>query len=375
MKLMRTPKSLDLEITNKCNLRCLYCYHFSSAGEVEADLPTEEWLRFFEELNRCAVMDVTLCGGEPFLRKDFRQLLEALVANRQRFSILTNGTLITDKMAEYIASTRRCNTVQVSIDGSTPEVHDSCRGEGNFVKAVEGAKRLIDHGVSTTVRVTIHKSNVRDLDNVARLLLEELKLPGFSTNSASHMGLCRKNAEMVQLSTEDRMLAMESLVRLTKKYPGRISAQAGPQAEADHWSRMDRAFRAGEPAQPSCGFLNSCNGPTRKLSVRADGVIVPCAQIGHIELGRINRDSLAEIWQHHPELQRLRARHQIPLARFEFCQGCGYIPYCKGGCPATAYTHVGTDEHPSPDSCLRQFLKNGGRLPHPELAPVLRHQE
>ncbi len=69
MPVMRTPKSMDLEITTRCNLRCEYCSHFTSAGDVELDLPKEEWLRFFEELNRCAVMEVNLSGGEPFLRK------------------------------------------------------------------------------------------------------------------------------------------------------------------------------------------------------------------------------------------------------------------------------------------------------------------
>ncbi len=373
MRLMRTPKTLDLEITNRCNLRCLYCYHFSSAGEVDADLPRSEWIQFFEELNRDAVMDVCLAGGEPFLRSDLKELVEAVVANRLRYSILTNGTLITDRMASYIAGTGRCNSVQVSIDGASPEVHDSCRGEGNFIKAVEGARRLIDHGIHTTVRVTIHKNNVADLDNIARLLLEDLKLPGFSTNSANHMGLCRKNAEIVQLGVDDRIRAMENLVRLNVKYSNRISANAGPLAEARHWTEMEAARSQGKPRLPGCGFLNSCNGSMTKLAVRADGVIVPCNQISHVELGRINRDSLTEIWHHHPELKRLRERHQIPLDSFEFCRGCAYIPYCRGGCPATAYTFMGTDESPSPDSCLRQFLTAGGRLPDKKLAPVLMH--
>ena len=122
MKLMKTPKSVDLEITNRCNLRCRYCSHFSSAGDVEKDLSTEEWLQFFEELNRCAVMEVCLQGGEPFIREDFRELVEGIVRNRMRFSILSNGTLITDDMAAFLASTGRCNSVQVSIDGSEREL-------------------------------------------------------------------------------------------------------------------------------------------------------------------------------------------------------------------------------------------------------------
>lgn len=66
LDIIRTPRSVDIDITNRCNLRCRYCYHFSSAGDVDMDLPKAEWLSFFKELNQCAVMNVNLAGGEPF---------------------------------------------------------------------------------------------------------------------------------------------------------------------------------------------------------------------------------------------------------------------------------------------------------------------
>ena len=204
MRLMKTPRSVDLSITNSCNLRCTYCSHFSGAGDVGQDLPKEEWLQFFEDLNRCAVMNVTIGGGEPFCRKDLPELIEGIVRNRMRFNILSNGTLITDGTAAFLASTGRCDGVQVSIDGSVPTIHDACRGEGNFLKAMRGIKSLQKYNVPVPVRVTIHKHNVRDLENVARLLLEEVGLTRFSTNSDSYMGLCRKNNDQVQLTAEER---------------------------------------------------------------------------------------------------------------------------------------------------------------------------
>ncbi len=193
MELMKTPSSAELAITNRCNLQCRYCSHFTSAGDVGQDLPKEEWLKFFEELNRCAVMRVVLEGAEAFCRQDLRELIEGIVRNRMRFSILSNGTLITDEMAAFLGSTGRCDGVQVSIDGSTPMTHDAMRGEGNFFKAVQGVKYLQKHNVSAQVRVTIHRQNVRDLEGIASFLLEEMGLPGFGTNSASFMGLCRQN--------------------------------------------------------------------------------------------------------------------------------------------------------------------------------------
>ncbi len=367
MKVMSTPKSLDLDITNHCNLRCKYCFHFDSAGDVGQDLPKEEWLEFFQELNRCAIMSVCIGGGEPFFRKDLPELIEGIVRNRMRFNILSNGTLITNEIARLLASTHRCDGVQVSIDGSNPMTHDAFRGEGNFFRAMEGIEHLKRHGVIMNVRVTINRKNVNDLEGVARLLLEDLGLLSFGTNAASFFGLCRRNAEEVQLTASERTLAMETLLELNQKYNGRIMANAGPLAEARNWLEMERAHRERKNDLPRGGYLTSCGGVMNKMGVRADGIMVPCIMLSHIELGRINKDSLKEIWQSHPQLKRLRERRNIPLSEFEFCKGCDYIPYCSGNCPALAYTIMGKENYPSPDACLRRFLEEGGRLPDKEL--------
>lgn len=363
MRLMKTPRDMEIEITGRCNLRCRYCSHFSSDGDVEEDLWGEEWLMFFEELGRCTVLSVCLQGGEPFMRNDLESLIAGIVRNRMRFSILTNGTLITDEIAAFLASTGRCDYVQVSIDGSVPATHDACRGEGAFHRAITGLKILLKHQVPAAVRVTIHRQNVEDLDGIAAMLLEEIGLPSFSTNSAGHLGLCRANKNQTQLTVEEQSLAMESLLRLAEKYNGRISATAGPLAQARGWGDMERARRQGIKSFPNGGYLTGCGGSMTKLAVKADGTLVPCAYLSRMELGRINNDDLREIWQDHPELNRLRKRSAIPLESFEYCRDCRYKPYCTGNCPALADSILGDPYHPSPDSCYRRFLAAGGVLP------------
>ena len=364
MRLMRAPSSLEVAITGKCNLRCLYCFHFTSALDAPRDLPKEEWFSLFEELGRLAVLKLTLEGGEPFIRPDLPEILESIVKNRMRFAILSNGTLITDEMAGFLASTRRCDSVQISIDGSKAEVHDASRGKGNLHKALVGLEHLKSHGVNVNVRVTITRYNLEDLPEVARFLLEDLGLPGFSTNSAEYMGVCRTHAENIQLTAADRSRAMALLWELKEKYPGRISATAGPLAEARDWGKIRQDYQDGRAPASGRGHLVSCGGTMARLGVRCDGVIVPCIMMSHIELGRINQDDLGEIWRHHPELSRLRERYAIPLSDFDFCRDCEYLPYCSGGCPGVAYTRFGTDSHPNPDNCLKRFLEEGGRLPH-----------
>jgi SynChlorMet cassette radical SAM/SPASM protein ScmE len=281
-----------------------------------------------------------------------------------RFSFLSNGSLIGDEIAAFMARTGRCEYVQVSVDGSCAKVHDSCRGQGSFDGAIRGIRTLQRHRINVAVRVTIHRNNVHDLENIARFLLDELGLPGFGTNSAGYLGTCRVNADDLLLNIiEERKEAMATLLRLTAKYNGRISANAGPLTDARMWRQMEEARAQGKLAFHNGGRLTACGCPSSKISVRADGVIVPCNMLNHIELGRINHDSLAEIWQNSPALNQLRNRHTIPLARFEFCAGCSYIPYCTGNCPGLAYTITGQVDHPSPDSCLRRFLEEGGTIP------------
>src|SRR4030065_2565800 len=77
--LMRTPRPLDIEITPRCTLRCRYCYFFNNPAVVYRELPTDEWLKFFDELGSLGVMNVAVAGGEPFMRGGRARPLRGLV--------------------------------------------------------------------------------------------------------------------------------------------------------------------------------------------------------------------------------------------------------------------------------------------------------
>lgn len=359
---LRSPRSVDLEITALCNLRCSYCYFFDNPAVPYRDLPAEEWLRFFEELGRCAVMRVSLQGGEPLMRRDFRELVDGIVRNRMRFSVLTNGTLVTEGLAAFIAATGRCDQVQVSIDGSCAAVHDRTRGPNSFERATRGLRWLQRHGVPVGVRVTVTRHNVDDLENTARFLLEELGIPRFGTNAAGYVGSCMRHAREVLLNVGERMRAMRALTALAERYPNRITATAGPLADANTWGRMEQARRDRAPAFDDGGRLTGCGCHFSSCAVRADGTLIPCVLLPHLEMGRVNRDPLTDVWRHHPVLEELRARSTIALSGFEHCRDCPYVPYCTGNCPALSHTCYGQVQHPSPDGCLRLFREQGGRL-------------
>ena len=75
-RVMRTPAAVEIEITGRCNLRCAYCYFHDDAVVMDRhEIPTNQWLEFFDELGRCATFKVVLAGGEPSMRTDLRTLV------------------------------------------------------------------------------------------------------------------------------------------------------------------------------------------------------------------------------------------------------------------------------------------------------------
>ena len=114
MRVMNSPRMLDLEITSRCNARCRYCYYMNNQGVTYEDMSTQKWLDLFEEAGKAAVMSVCFAGGEPLIREDIFELIDGVVRNRMRFQILTNGRLVDRGVARRLkAGTVWVNTYNV----------------------------------------------------------------------------------------------------------------------------------------------------------------------------------------------------------------------------------------------------------------------
>lgn len=355
--LIPAPRSVDIAITGRCNLRCKYCFY---ADEMTAlsDLSTERWLTFFEELGRLAVHRVTLTGGEVFMRPDLFDLIDGLIANRIRYSILSNGTLITEEvLAQFGAGKRRLrlDSIQVSIDGSRSEVHNRSR-PNSFHRALRGLRLLVENDFPATVRVTINRHNVDDLANVARLLLQDVGLRSFSTNEAFPTGSGKCSGESVILTRDQRQQAMDALMALNERYDGRISAQAGPLSLALQFADIDARLVRRETSRPDRGRLTSCGGVFNRLDVQHDGTIVPCHLLSALTMGVIGEVDLQDVWLHHPAINRVRQRHNIPIRSLETCRNCRYAGFCNGGCPGTVLIQTGELNARDPMSCYRIHL-------------------
>src|SRR2546427_12280504 len=85
------PLALIAEITHRCPLHCVYCSNPLQMMGTEAELPTEEWIRVLREAARLGILHVHLTGGEPLVRADLKELVEAAHSDWLYTNLITSG--------------------------------------------------------------------------------------------------------------------------------------------------------------------------------------------------------------------------------------------------------------------------------------------
>jgi len=333
-----------------------------------SDLPTQLWLDFFSELEECAVLDVCLTGGEVFTRRDLLTLVDSIVSHKMRFSILTNGTLITQPLIEHMVDTGRLRSVQISIDSSVGEIHDRNRGKGSFEAALRGVDIAMTAGASVCARVTLTGANIATLGETCNMLLER-GIESFGVNDACSLGSYHSKADSEEfgLTIDQFCHAMEVLDDFDKKHPGIIGGQAGPLTMLRFLRKAESCLRSSGDSSSlglGNGYLCGCNCVFDKLAVLHDGRYVPCNMLPDLTLGHVGTDRLVDVWTGSPILQQMRHRHEIPLTNFESCRECSYRTVCTGSCPASEFAVSGQLNVPNRHNCFQtisDYLKQAGR--------------
>jgi SynChlorMet cassette radical SAM/SPASM protein ScmE len=353
------PASLEVSLTGKCNLCCKYCFYADEMVALD-DLSADRWMAFFAEAGAIGVQRLTLSGGEVFTRPDLFALIDGVIENRMRYGILTNGTLIDEQVIAAFGEGKRrlrLDSIQVSIDGSNATVHDASRPPKSFDRALRGLRLLAKNGFPVTCRVTINRHNVFDLANIAKLLLEDVGLKAFGTNSADRFGSARCYGQDVVLSAEEWDFAVQTMHELALRYPGRINAAAGPLAFDKNIKQIKEAIAEGKTGLPRRGKLSACGGVFNKMAILHDGSIVPCNMLPTFVMGKIGQTLLPEAWLRGSEINMLRERYETPITTISGCEDCRYAGFCTGGCPAVVFAQHGTLQAVDLDNCYKKYLE------------------
>jgi radical SAM protein with 4Fe4S-binding SPASM domain len=136
-------KLIDIELSNKCNLRCKMCWFHGEQGigdrYIGCELATREVLALVEEVS-CHRPAIYIGGTEPFIRRDILTILEHIKKKNMRVSFTTNGTLLGPAKIEKLVR-MGVDDISFSIDGHR-QLHDSLRGPGVFYKVTSAIAQL-----------------------------------------------------------------------------------------------------------------------------------------------------------------------------------------------------------------------------------------
>jgi radical SAM protein with 4Fe4S-binding SPASM domain len=297
---------LELQITNKCNLKCRHCYigdrniftlpkpllsnsplpsreRVRVRGETKHELSVNQIRDILKEFEEMQGLRVLITGGEPLIHSKFKEINEMLPEFSVRKVLFTNGLLLNKKALKNL----NVDEIQISIDG-LKDAHESLRGKGTFRLAIEAVKRAIDYGFEVSISTMVHPKNLDDFDEMDKLF-KGIGIKDWTVDVPCITGRLKENIEF-QISPEQ-----------SRKY---LRYGYGDGLHAGAALRVVDSF--------ACGL--------HLMAVMADGSVSKCTFYSDSPIGRIE-DGLRECWQ------RIK-----PIRLDKLKCDCEYIESCRGGC-------------------------------------------
>jgi len=167
--LPRLPLEGTIDLTYRCNDNCRHCWLRISpdAKEKKDELSFEEIENIVDEARKMGCRMWSISGGEPMLRPDFLEIFDYITSHSVSYSINTNGSLITPKIAKAL---KRKGTKIIAIYGATSQVHDHItRNPGSFEALIQGFRYLKEAGAGFTVQIVPMKDNYHQFKDMVKL--------------------------------------------------------------------------------------------------------------------------------------------------------------------------------------------------------------
>jgi len=321
------------ELTLKCDLACRHCG--SRAGRPRPDeLTTEECLDLVRQMAEMGVLEVTVIGGEAYLKDGWLAIVAAIRQAGMQCSMTTGGRGMTVERARGAAAAG-LQSASISIDGREA-THDRLRGvAGAYHGAVAAAANLRAAGVPISVNTQINKLSMPELPDVLEAAI------GFGARAwqiqlTAAMGRAA-DAPEVLLQPEDLLELFPLLARL-KARCNEAGVILWPGNNVGYFGPYESILRGGAGGR---GHTASCGAGCTTLGIEADGAIKGCPSLQTEPWtgGNIRDASLRDIWERAAPLRYMRDRTVDDL--WGYCRGCYYADVCRAGCTWTAFSLFG----------------------------------
>ncbi|MGE5339950.1 MAG: PqqD family peptide modification chaperone [Candidatus Omnitrophota bacterium] len=303
----RIPVKMVLELTDACNVRCKYCY--ANAGLASAgSLPIETLYSVLDQAAQLGTFHLTLTGGEPLMRRDLMDIVSHAMRLGMLPKIQTNGTLITEKIAQQLAEIGSV-PLEVTVLGAKAETHDRFVGvNGAFDKLCQSIKWLRQYEMPITIKFVINKYNFDEAESIMDLA-DRLDVERVNRTALIYPRF-NGDADTLDLRVSDEQLR----------------------------SLAQRGIYIPHP--------DPCGAGTNKFTVSPHGDVYACQYI-RLSVGNVNHQDLQTIWNS-PQMETYRQENWFE--RPPVCLSCEVKNTCSR-CPAIAYHEDGNIHGVSREAC------------------------
>ena len=332
------PILSEVAVTYRCNAACVFCYAgcnctVNPVGSEE-EMSADEVKLVLERIRHEAeVPSVSFTGGEATLRADLPELIEHARSLGLRVNLITNGIRCGSERFVARLAEAGLNSAQVSIEGTTAEVHEAVTQiPGSHARAVQGVRNLAAAGLHVHTNTTILQTNLHDVEGFPDFVADELGLDAFSMNLVIPTGSAPVHGG---LGVRYRELGPHLL---------RIRDRAAERGVEFKWYSPTPACLF-NPIVEGLGN-KGCSACDGLVSVGANGQLLPCASYDE-PVGDLLASSFETVWNGEAA-RAFRSKAHAPPG----CPSCDQFSTCNGACPLY-WRHFGYEE-------LHEARRKGG---------------
>jgi radical SAM protein with 4Fe4S-binding SPASM domain len=322
------PLGVQLDITYRCNERCVHCY---LDHDDHGEMTTPEMRDVLWQLAEAGTLFLTLSGGEVLMRMDFFEILEYARSLLFCVKIKTNAFMIREKQADRMRDLG-VNSVQVSVYSHRPEVHDAItKLPSSLKRSLAGIRFLQSRGLKVIVANVLMRQNLDDYAGVQALAQElgaqwtmDPTITPKMDGDLSVVGLGIGGNDLQQVFRNPHLV-------------GNVEEFCAPPPT------VDDDVRDGLPCSASHTFCY----------ISPYGDVYPCVQFP-LPSGNVRKQKFLEIWRHSPQMNDVRS---IRARDLPVCSTCTHLGSCTR-CPGLAYME-GNMRGPSSLDCEKSFARTG----------------
>lgn len=314
------PNAVSILLTNKCNLKCEYCYGDYSPSKNEF-LAINKVPELFDILEKNGITAIELTGGEPLLHPHFNEILKLACNKKWHINILSNGVLFDDEVYQTISDNKDRIYSQISIDGSNESINEKVRQvKKSFSKTLNSIIQLLNMDCKVKVVIVLTPNNKDDLRNSCELM-RNIRVKNFSISIADSIGrgAALNNPDgsaFNNMHNKHYNELAEMVTKINEEYSDIIFGV----------DKFKKNFTG------DLHKLGNCGAGWRIVTIMPNGDIKGC-QLLPIEvarLGNIFTDNFIEIFNG----KEINCFYQsfMKTENEELCQGCEYINYCAKCC-------------------------------------------